>query len=108
MFYEDALSELSKKVGTDLYILPSSVHEVIAVSTDMGTPETLSEMVREVNGTQVSEEEQLSDHVYRFDAAKKTLSLADTTMEELKKAAGAENMSVEPVAEGSRPRHTRR
>ena len=108
MFYEDALSELSKKVGTDLYILPSSVHEVIAVSTDMGTPETLSEMVREVNGTQVSEEEQLSDHVYRFDAAKKTLSLADTTMEELKKAAGAENMSVEPVAEGNRPRHTRR
>ena len=80
----------------------------IAVSTDMGTPETLSEMVREVNGTQVSEEEQLSDHVYRFDAAKKTLSLADTTMEELKKAAGAENMSVEPVAEGNRPRHTRR
>ena len=74
----------------------------------MGTPETLSEMVREVNGTQVSEEEQLSDHVYRFDAAKKTLSLADTTMEEIKKAAGSENMSVEPMAEGSRPRHTRR
>jgi hypothetical protein len=43
-FMKSALSELSKKVGTDLYILPSSVHEVIAVSTDMGTPETLSEM----------------------------------------------------------------
>ena len=54
-----------------------------------GSYKDLSEMVREVNGTQVSEEEQLSDHVYRFDAAKKTLSLADTTMEELKKAAGA-------------------
>ncbi len=108
MFYEDVLSELSKKLGTDLYILPSSVHEVIAVSTDMGTPESLSEMVREVNGTQVSEEEQLSDHVYRFDAAKRTLSLADTTMEEIKKAAGAENMSAEPVAEGNRPRHARR
>ena len=108
MLYEDGLHDLAEKLGSDLYIMPSSIHEVIAVSTDMGTPETLSEMVREVNGTQVSEEEQLSDHVYRFDAAKKTLSLADTTMEELKKAAGAENMSVEPVAEGSRPRHTRR
>lgn len=109
MFYEDALSDLSKKVGTDLYILPSSIHEVIAVSTDMGTPETLSEMVREVNGSQVSEEEQLSDHVYRFDAAKKTLSLADTTIEELKKAAGAENMAtVESAVEGSRPRRTHR
>ena len=84
MFYMDTLSELADKIGTSLYILPSSVHEVIAVSTDMGTPETLSEMVREVNGTQVATEEQLSDHVYYFDAIKKTLSLADTTMEELK------------------------
>lgn len=108
MFYEDALSELSKKVGTDLYILPSSVHEVIAVSTDMGTPEELSQMVREVNGSEVSLEEQLSDHVYRFDADKRTLSLADTTMEELKKAAGAENVSADTMAEGNRPRHARR
>lgn len=107
MFYEDALSELSKKVGTDLYILPSSVHEVIAVSTDMGTPESLSEMVREVNGSQVSEEEQLSDHVYRFEAATKKLSLADTTVEELKKAAGAEDMS-QPAVENNRTRHTHR
>ena len=32
-----------------------AAHEVIAVSTDLGTPETLSEMVREVNGSPVSE-----------------------------------------------------
>ena len=110
MFYEDALSSLSEKLGTDLYILPSSVHEVIAVSTDMGTPESLSEMVREVNGSQVSAEEQLSDHVYRFDAASKKLSLADTTMEEIKKAAGAEmdHVATEAATEGSRPRHSHR
>lgn len=110
MFYEDALSSLSEKLGTDLYILPSSVHEVIAVSTDMGTPESLSEMVREVNGSQVSAEEQLSDHVYRFDAASKKLSLADTSMEEIKKAAGAEmdHVATEAATEGSRPRHSHR
>lgn len=66
MLDTEALSELSKKLKTDLYILPSSIHEVIVVSTDMGTPESLSEMVREVNGSEVSEEEQLSDHVYHF------------------------------------------
>ena len=107
MFYEDALSGLAEKLGTDLYILPSSVHEVIAVSTDMGTPESLSEMVKEVNGSQVSEEEQLSDHVYRFDAESKKLSLADTTIEDMKKAAGAEleNVSTQAATEGSRPHH---
>lgn len=77
MFYEDALSGLAEKLGTDLYILPSSVHEVLAVSTDMGTPELLSEIVKKVNGSEVSVEEQLSDHVYRFDAASKKLSLAN-------------------------------
>lgn len=76
MFYDDALETLSEKIGTDLYILPSSIHEVIAVSTDLGTPETLSEIVREVNGTQVSEEEQLSDNVYYYSAATKDWTLA--------------------------------
>ena len=83
MFYEDVLSGLAEKVGTDLFILPSSVHECIAVSADMGTPESLAEMVQEVNGSQVDAEEQLSDHVYRFDAKAKTISLADTSVEKL-------------------------
>jgi hypothetical protein len=103
MFYEDALSGLAEKLGTDLYILPSSVHEVIAVSSEMGTPEELSNMVREVNGSQVSPEERLSDHVYKFEAATKKLSLADTSVEELKKAAGAENVAVDAPTEGARP-----
>ncbi len=107
MFYEDALSGLCEKLGTDLYILPSSVHEVIAVSSEMGTPEELSQMVREVNGSQVAPEEQLSDHVYKFEAATKTLSLADVSMEELKKAAGAENMTQDAPVEGSRSRKSR-
>ena len=110
VFYEDVLSDLADKMGTDLYILPSSVHEVIAVSTDMGSAETLSEMVREVNGTQVSAEEQLSDHVYKFDSKARTFSLADTTMEQLKAESSAEARDVsmsQNMSEGSRPRHRR-
>lgn len=76
MFYKEPLSDLADKIGTDLYILPSSIHEVIAVSTNMGSPDMLAEMVKDVNGTQVMEEEQLSDNVYKFDAKEKTLSLA--------------------------------
>lgn len=108
MFYEDTLSELADRIGTDLYILPSSVHEVIAVSTDMGTPETLANMVQEVNGGQVAPEEQLSDHVYKFDAKAKKLSLADTTMEQLKLDGATISFDVTQMAgEASRPRHHR-
>lgn len=108
MFYEDTLSELADKIGTSLYILPSSVHEVIAVSTDMGTPEALAGMVREVNGGQVAPEEQLSDHVYKFDAKAKIISLADTTMEQLKVSESNVNYEATQVAgEVNRPRHHR-
>ena len=110
MFYEDVLSGLSERIGTDLYILPSSLHEVIAVSTNMGTPATLAEMVQEVNAGQVAPEEQLSDHVYHFDAMTKELSLADTTLDQVKVcvAENSENYSAaQSNTEGSRPRHRR-
>ena len=108
MFYEDTLSELADKIGRSLYILPSSVHEVIAVSTDMGTPEALAGMVREVNGGQVAPEEQLSDHVYKFDAKAKIISLADTTMEQLKVSENNVNYEATQAAgEVNRPRHHR-
>ena len=108
MFYEDTLSELADKIGTSLYILPSSVHEVIAVSTDMGTPEALAGMVREVNGGQVAPEEQLSDHVDKFDAKAKIISLADTTMEQLKVSENNVNYEATQAAgEVNRPRHHR-
>ena len=54
MVFEDILHGLAEETGTDLYILPSSVHEVIAVPADIGSPETLAEMVEEVNLSQVS------------------------------------------------------
>ena len=42
MLYEDGLHDLAEKLGSDLYIMPSSIHEVIAVSTDLGNPNELA------------------------------------------------------------------
>lgn len=67
MLYEDGLHELAESIDTDLYVLPSSIHEVIAVSTSMGSAEEMARMVREVNAEQVSPEERLSDQVYFYD-----------------------------------------
>ena len=95
IFYEDELAKLAEKLGTDLYILPSSVHECIAISEKMSTPELLVHMVQEVNGTQVPADEQLSDHVYRFDAKERKLSLADTTVESLEIKVGEKEADYE-------------
>lgn len=61
---------IGKTLGSDYYILPSSVHEVMIVPA-CSSPggEELEEMVREINATQVAEEEVLSDHIYYYDCS---------------------------------------
>ena len=49
MIFEKNLFELSKGLNDDLYILPSSIHEVIAVPSSLGDPVELAEMVQQVN-----------------------------------------------------------
>lgn len=72
--YEGMLELLGNWIGSDYYILPSSVHEVIllskAESVDQGN---LSRMVREVNEMQVDKEEWLSDHAYLYKRKSKEL-----------------------------------
>jgi hypothetical protein len=76
MLFEKNLNELSKKLDDDLYILPSSIHEVIAVPAGMMIPEELAEMVNQVNGEVVDVSERLSNQVYHYDRAERKLSMA--------------------------------
>lgn len=79
MLYEDKLHGLSENLGTDLYIMPSSLHEVIAVSASMGDPNELAQMVAEINMDQVALDERLSNQVYHYDKDLRKLSLATDT-----------------------------
>ena len=79
MLYEDNLHKLSSQLESDLYILPSSVHECIAVSTSVGDPYELAEMVSEINMGQVALEDRLSNQVYHYDKDARRLTLATDT-----------------------------
>lgn len=69
MLYEDVIKEFSKKMGKDIYILPSSVHEVILVPADEFINENeLSDMVSEVNREELDKIDVLSEHVYYYNA----------------------------------------
>lgn len=63
-----ALEEAAGIVGSDFFILPSSIHETILIPAveSGGTPADLARMVHEVNETVLSEDEFLSSHVYRY------------------------------------------
>jgi len=76
MLYENELHNLAEKLQSDLYIMPSSIHEIIAISANAGTPNVLAQMVAEINMNEVSLEERLSNQVYHYDKDLRIISLA--------------------------------
>lgn len=79
---DKVMDDITEKVGTDYFILPSSIHEVLIVpKTPEADLETLENMVKEVNATQVAPEERLSDHVYAYDVKEHELFRADKAEE---------------------------
>lgn len=76
MLYEGILEKVGQKLGENYYILPGSIHEVIVVPESKSpVKQDLEEMVREINETQVEEEEVLSDRVYYFSRKENRLFL---------------------------------
>lgn len=74
ILYSEVLKEFADKIGSDLFILPSSIHEVIIIPKEEGMEwEKLQEMVVEVNSTQVEDVEVLSDSVYYYSREKDSL-----------------------------------
>ena len=67
MLYDEVLDEFSHKMGSDLFILPSSVHELIIIpDLNHEDPDHLIGIVRDVNDTQLEPVEILSDNIYRY------------------------------------------
>ena len=74
ILYTDLLKSIAEKMGSDFYVLPSSVHEVLLLPAgDKDIRNDLSAMVREVTASQVPDGEILSDHAYYYCAADNSL-----------------------------------
>lgn len=72
---ERAMKELTEKMGGDFAIIPSSIHECIAVPAWMNEVLPINSMICEVNESTVDVSEWLSDHVYMYDADEHTLMM---------------------------------
>ena len=75
--YKGVLDDFARKIGDDLVILPSSVHETILLpmhkNDDIGR---LRDMVYDINRTVLDRSEFLSDNVYIFNRESKQLAIA--------------------------------
>lgn len=73
----DLLARFADMVKSNLFLLPSSIHEVIVVPDNGGvTLEEYTEMVRDVNATMLRKEERLADHPYYYDWGKGEVRVA--------------------------------
>lgn len=77
MLYKDAFKELADKLDADLYILPSSRHEVILlpVSSEIELY-GLKQIVQSVNRTELALEDLLTDTVYMYKQATNEVVIA--------------------------------
>lgn len=76
LLYPEIIKNFSKLLQCDLYILPSSIHEIIILPAfDAYSKEHLEEMVTDINQTQVPYEEVLSDHVYYYSSLENQIKL---------------------------------
>lgn len=67
MFYPGVLRQFARRIGRDLYILPSSVHEVLLLPDEGDREkEELLSMVTDINKNCVSDCEILADSVYYY------------------------------------------
>lgn len=76
ILYPDMLKEIAAKIGGDFYMLPSSIHEVIVISTGADISEKeLKSMVEEVNQNYLLPDEYLSDNIYKYSLAYNSLEM---------------------------------
>lgn len=66
VLYPNLLDAVAERLGSSLFLLPSSVHEMIVLPDTGEDPKILKEIVEEVNRTELDPEDVLTDSVYYF------------------------------------------
>ena len=77
LFYPGVLDMAAEKLGGDMYIIPSSVHEVFLLPAEqVSDVQRLARAVKEVNREKVSPRDLLSDNLYHYDTKRCRLEKA--------------------------------
>lgn len=70
------LEDFSKEIDDSFYILPSSLHEIIAIPAKAAeTPSYLESMIKEVNRNEVPDGDFLSNHLYKYERDTKQVKI---------------------------------
>lgn len=76
LLYQKYFEDVAVGLNDDLYIMPSSIHELICIPAAGVNPGDLRTIVREINSTQVAAEDVLSNNVYLYRKETGVISIA--------------------------------
>ena len=76
LLYQKYFEDVADGLNDDLYIMPSSIHELICIPAAGVNPGDLRTIVREINSTQVAVEDVLSNNVYLYRKETGVISIA--------------------------------
>lgn len=76
VLYPDALKRIAEKLKKDIFIIPSSIHEVLVTVNQNIKVQDLAKMLHEVNIEELAPEEQLSFHIYKYSIKDDSISIA--------------------------------
>ncbi len=85
MLYPGVLSQIADGFGADLYLIPSSIHEVLLTPIlEQDHRQVLTTILQEVNAESVPQTEILGIHLYRYDhTGHRLLALSDGSSDEI-------------------------
>lgn len=75
VYDKDIIRTLADELDSDLFVLPSSIHEIILCKAIEGTDEMFSSLIKEVNREVLPEQEMLSDSLYLYRRDTDTISI---------------------------------
>lgn len=74
--YPGCLEKIARYIGTDYYVIPSSVHECLILPCDGAVSAgDIRKMIVQINREELEERDVLSDTLYRYSKARSTLMI---------------------------------
>ena len=77
MMYPNVLKDFAEDKGFDLFIIPSSIHEVLLVPKKSGSAKRLNEILNDVNKNSLDSVEILSNKIYSYDREEDNLKIVE-------------------------------
>ena len=77
MMYPNVLKDFAEDKGFDLFIIPSSIHEVLLVPKKAGSAKRLNEILNDVNKNSLDSVEILSNKIYSYDRKEDNIKIEE-------------------------------